>query len=121
MNTDCFPIDNYILHVQESVNPTINLYAQTMGQRRMLYIRMFYVVKNTYIGLSCMCHEVVCRLTSCFSTDEITYRDTNNDRDTGNINDDRDTGNINDDREPQREITDWDTRTQITTGTQEYT
>ena len=56
-----------------------------------------------------MRHEVVCRLTSCFSTDEITYRDTN---------DDRDTGNINDDREPQREITDWDIRTQITTGTQ---
>ena len=51
-----------------------------------------------------MRHEVVCRLTSCSSTDEITYRDT---------------GNINDDREPQRVITDWDTRTQITTGTQE--
>ena len=49
-----------------------------------------------------MRHEVVCRLTSCLSTDEITYRDTNDDRDTGNINDDRDT---------QREITDWDTGT----------
>ena len=56
-----------------------------------------------------MRHEVVCRLTSCLSTDEITYRDTN---------DDRNTGNINDDREPQREITDSDTRTQIATGTQ---
>ena len=56
-----------------------------------------------------MRHEVVCRLTSYLSTDEITYRDTN---------DDRDTVNINDDREPQRVITDWDTRTQITTGTQ---
>ena len=56
-----------------------------------------------------MRHEVFCRLTSCLSTDEITYRDTN---------DDRDTGNINGDREPQREITDWDTRTQITTETQ---
>ena len=56
-----------------------------------------------------MRHEVVCRLTLCLSTDEITYWDTN---------DDRDTGNINEDREPQREITDWDTRTQITTGTQ---
>ena len=30
----------------------------------------------------------------------------------------RDTGNINHDREPQREITDWDTGTQITTKTQ---
>ena len=27
------------------------LYAQTMGQRRMLYIRMFYVVKNIYLYL----------------------------------------------------------------------
>ena len=33
-----------------------------------------------------MRHEVVCRLTSCLSTDEIT------DRGTGNTNDDRDTG-----------------------------
>ena len=33
----------------------------------------------------------VCRLTSCLSTDEITDRDTNDDRDIGNINDDRDT------------------------------
>ena len=40
---------------------------------------------------------------------EITDRDTNDDRDTGNINDDRDT---------QREITNWDTGTQMTTGTQ---
>ena len=38
-----------MLHVQESVNLTICLYAQTMGQRRMLYIRKFYVVKNIYI------------------------------------------------------------------------
>ena len=28
----------------------------------------------------------------------------------------RDTGNINDDRDAQREITDWDTGTQMTTG-----
>ena len=35
-----------MLHVQELVNLTIYLYAQTMGQRRILYIRMFYVVKN---------------------------------------------------------------------------
>ena len=41
-------MDNYMLHVQESVNLTIYLYAQTMGQRKMLYIRMFYVVKNIY-------------------------------------------------------------------------
>ena len=40
-----------MLHVQESVNLTIYLYAQTMGQRRMLYIRMFYVVKNIYIKI----------------------------------------------------------------------
>ena len=30
-----------------------------------------------------MRHEIVCRLTSCLSTDEITDRDTNDDRDTG--------------------------------------
>ena len=42
-------MDNYMLHVQESVNLTIYLYAQTMGQPRMLYIRKFYVVKNIYI------------------------------------------------------------------------
>ena len=58
-----------------------------------------------------MRHEVVCRLTSCLPIDEITYRDTGTQMTM-------DTGNINDDREPQREITDWDTRTQITTGTQ---
>ena len=39
-------MDHYMLHVQESVNLTIYLYAQTMGQQRMLYIRKFYVVKN---------------------------------------------------------------------------
>ena len=38
-----------MLHVQESVNLTMYLYAQTMGHRRMLYIRKFYVVKNIYI------------------------------------------------------------------------
>ena len=32
----------YMLHVQESVNLIIYSYAQTMGQRRMLYIRKFY-------------------------------------------------------------------------------
>ena len=36
LNMDCFPMDNYMLHVQESVNLTIYLYAQTMGQPRML-------------------------------------------------------------------------------------
>ena len=44
LNTDCFPMDHYMLHVQESVSLTIYLYAQTMGQQRMLYIRKFYVV-----------------------------------------------------------------------------
>ena len=34
------------------------------------------------------------------------------------MTDDRDTGNINDGRDTQREITDWDTWTQMTTGTQ---
>ena len=38
-----------MLHVQESVNLSIYLYSQTVGQRRMLYIRIFYVVKNIYI------------------------------------------------------------------------
>ena len=41
-----------MLHVQESVNLTIYLYVQTMGQRRMLYIRKFYVVKNIYIYIN---------------------------------------------------------------------
>ena len=40
-----------MLHVQESVNLTICLYAQTMGHRRMLYIRKFYIVKNIYISI----------------------------------------------------------------------
>ena len=40
-----------MLYVQESVNLTIYLYAQTMRQRRMLYIRKFYVVKNIYISI----------------------------------------------------------------------
>ena len=39
-------MDNYMLHVQESVNLTIYLYAQIMGQQKMLYIHKFYVVKN---------------------------------------------------------------------------
>jgi len=39
-------MDNYMLHVRELVNLTIYLYAQTIGQRRMLYIRKFYGVKN---------------------------------------------------------------------------
>jgi len=51
LNTDCFQMDNYILHVQESVNLTICLYAQTMGQQRILYIRMFYVIKNIYTSI----------------------------------------------------------------------
>ena len=42
-------MDNFMLHVQESVNLTIYLYAQTMRHRRMLYIRKFYVVKKMYI------------------------------------------------------------------------
>ena len=29
LNTDCFPMDNYMLHIQESINLTIYLY--TMG------------------------------------------------------------------------------------------
>ena len=41
-----------MLHVQESVNLTIYLYAQTMGHRRMLYIRKFYVVKYIYISIT---------------------------------------------------------------------
>ena len=49
LNTDFFPMDNYLLHVQESVNLTIYLYAQTMGHQRMLYIRKFYVAKNIYV------------------------------------------------------------------------
>ena len=44
-------MDSYMLHVEESVNLTIYLYAQTMGQQRMLYIRKFYVVKNMYISI----------------------------------------------------------------------
>ena len=40
-----------MLHVPESVNLTIYLYAQTMGQPRMLYIRKFYVVKKIYISI----------------------------------------------------------------------
>ena len=39
------------MHVQESVNLTIYSYAQTMGQRRMLYIRKFYEFKNIYIDI----------------------------------------------------------------------
>ena len=46
-----------MLHVQESVNLTIYLYAQTMGQRRMLYIRMLYVVKNINIYISISIHR----------------------------------------------------------------
>ena len=46
-----------MLHVQELVNLTIYLYAQTMGQRRMLYIRKFYVVKNIYIYISIYIHR----------------------------------------------------------------
>ena len=41
----------FMLHVQESVNLIIYLYAQTMGHRRMLYIFKFYVVKNIYISI----------------------------------------------------------------------
>jgi len=46
-----------MLHVQESVNLTIYLCAQTLVQRRMLYIRMFYVVKNIYIYI-CLYSQV---------------------------------------------------------------
>ena len=45
LNTGCF-FHGQLLYVQESVNLTIYLYAQTMRQQRMLYIRKFYVVKN---------------------------------------------------------------------------
>ena len=44
-------MDNYMLHVQDSVSLTIYLYAQTIGQPRMLYIRKFYVVKNIFISI----------------------------------------------------------------------
>ena len=44
LNTDCFTMVNYVLRVQVSVKLTIYLYVQTMGQRRMLYIRKFYVI-----------------------------------------------------------------------------
>ena len=40
-----------MLYVRESVKLTFYLYAQTMGQQRMLYIRKFYVVKNIYISI----------------------------------------------------------------------
>ena len=50
-------MDNYMLHVQESANLTIYLYVQTMGQRRMLYIRKFYVVKNINIYISIYIHR----------------------------------------------------------------
>ena len=40
-----------MLHVNESVNLTIYLYAQTMGQPRMLYIRKFHVLKNIYTSI----------------------------------------------------------------------
>ena len=46
LNTDCFPKNNYMLHVQELLNLTIYLYVQKMGQRRILYIRKFYVFKT---------------------------------------------------------------------------
>ena len=49
--TNCFFMDNYMLHIQKSVNLTIYLYVQTVGQRRMLYIRNFTLLK-TYINLS---------------------------------------------------------------------
>ena len=49
-------MDHYMLHVQESVNLTIYLYAKTMGQQRMLYIRKFYVVK-TIIYISIYIHR----------------------------------------------------------------
>ena len=43
--------------------------------------------------------------------DRLGHRDTNDDRDTGNINDDRNTGIV------RIEVTDRDTGTQMTTGT----
>ena len=46
-----------MLHVQESVNLTIYLYAKTMGQQRMLYIRKFYVVKTIYIYIYIYIHR----------------------------------------------------------------
>ena len=40
-----------MLQAQESVNLTIYLYTQIMGQPRMLYIRKFYIVKNICISI----------------------------------------------------------------------
>ena len=38
-------------------NLTIYLYAKTMGQQRMLYIRKFYVVKTIYIYIYIYIHR----------------------------------------------------------------
>ena len=46
------PMYNCMLHLWGSVNLTIYLYAQTMGQRRLLYIHKFYVVNLYCIYLS---------------------------------------------------------------------
>ena len=61
---DCFRMDNYLLHVQESVNLTIYLYAQTMGQRIMLYIRKFTYLKHIYntgiaASMTCALHQTI--------------------------------------------------------------
>ena len=46
-NGDAGGTEGYI----NDVNLTIYLHAQTMGHRRKLYIRKFYVVKNIYISI----------------------------------------------------------------------
>ena len=53
-------MDNCTLHVRGSVNLTIYLYAATIGQRGMLYIRKFYAV-----NLYCIYHLSIYIKTSC--------------------------------------------------------
>ena len=86
-------MDHYMLHVEESVNLTIYLYAQIMGQQRMLYVRKFYVVKNIYIGT-----QLQWRVTNMARNDlrargGLGGREAPPQQLVGNINDDRDTGN----------------------------
>ena len=73
-----------MLHVQDSVNLTIYLYAQTMRQRRMLNICKFYVVKNIYIYLS--------KFTG--GTQGHNYNGDAGGAQGGYINDDGDTGDV---------------------------
>ena len=85
-------MDNYMLHVQESVNLTIYLYAQTMGHRRMLYIRKFYVVKHEYISIT---KREIFFLLSIFTGGTQGHNYKGDAGGTGGyINDDGDTGNV---------------------------